>query len=341
MSVRFGLIGYGLWGRHHARAIAQAPGATLAAIACRTAETAAAAAREFPGVPVHLDYRELLARPDVDAVDVVVPNALHAEVGVAALEAGKDVLLEKPLAPTLAGCDRLIATARRTGRVLTVGHELRLSHQWGAIKTLIDDGELGDVSSAVMSLFRFPYRPGSGGWRHDASQIGSWIMEELVHHFDLLLWYFARHGAPIAVRAEGHGRRGDPAMADGVACTLRFPGGRYAVVTLSLTGFEYHLTAEVVGTAGAVRTWWSGGLDRTRQAAFGLKVRRAGATEPEAIPLASSGELFELEEQLRRVVPAFRERRALVSAEEARGAVTVCLAAEQSVREGREVELIE
>lgn len=242
-------------------------------------------------------------------------------------------------APTLEGCDRLIAAARRTGRVLTVGHELRLSNQWGAIKTLIDAGDLGDVSSAVMTLFRFPYRPGSGGWRHEAGQVGSWIMEELVHHFDLLLWYFARHGEPIAVRAVGHGRRGDAAMSDGVACTLRFPGGRYAVVTLSLTGFEYHLAAEVVGAEGAVRGWWSGGLDRTREAAFELRVRRRGAAAPETIPLAASGELFELEEQLRWVVPAFRDRRALVSAGEARRAVAVCLAAEQSVREGREISL--
>jgi hypothetical protein len=170
MSLRFGLIGYGLWGRHHARAIVQAPGATLTAIACRTEDTAAAAARDFPDVRVHRDYRELLARGDVDAVDVVVPNALHAEVGVAALEAGKDVLLEKPLAPTLEGCDRLITAAARTGRVLTIGHELRLSHQWGGIKRLIDAGDLGDVTAAVMTLFRFPYRPGSGGWRYEAGQ---------------------------------------------------------------------------------------------------------------------------------------------------------------------------
>ena len=339
MSVRFGLIGYGLWGRHHARAITAAPGATLSAIACRTEATAAAAKQDFPGVPVHGDYRELLARGDVDAVDVVVPNTLHAEVGVAALEAGKDVLLEKPLAPTLPDCDRLIAAAARTGRVLTVGHELRLSHQWGAIKALIDAGDLGDVCSAAMSLFRFPYRPGSGGWRYQASQIGSWIMEELVHHFDLLLWYFALHGEPVAVSAVGHGRRGDAAMSDGVACTVRFPGGRYAAVTFSLTGFEYHFTAEVVGTDGAVRGWWSSGLDRTRQAAFELKAKRRGATSAETIPLAVSGELFELEEQLRQVVPAFRERRALVSPEDARRAVAVCLAVERSLRQGHEVSI--
>ncbi len=339
MTIRFGLVGYGLWGRHHARAIAQAAGATLTGIACRTEVTAAAARRDFPAVPVVLDYRELIARADVDAIDVVVPNDLHAEVGVAALEAGKDVLLEKPLAPTLEACDRLIAAARRTGRVLSVGHELRLSQQWGAIKTLIDAGDLGDVRSAVMSLFRFPYRGGSGGWRHDAGRVGSWIMEELVHHFDLLLWYFARCGDPIAVGAVGHGAHGDPARCESVACTLRFAGGRYALVTLTLSGFEYHFTAEVVGAEGAVRTWWSGSLDRSREAAFELKVRRRGAAAPEAIALAASGELYELEEELRRTVVAFSERRALVPAEEARKAVAVCLAAERSIREGREVAL--
>jgi myo-inositol 2-dehydrogenase/D-chiro-inositol 1-dehydrogenase len=161
MSMRFGLIGYGLWGRHHARAIAKAPGATLAAIACRTPETAEVARKDWPEATVELDYRALLARENVDVVDIVVPNDLHDEIGVAALEAGKDVLLEKPLAPTLAACDRLIETARRSGRVLSVGHELRLSEQWGAIKHIVDRGDLGDLRCVTFNLFRFPYRPGT------------------------------------------------------------------------------------------------------------------------------------------------------------------------------------
>ena len=337
MTLRFGLIGYGLFGRHHARAIAQAPGATLAAIACRSRETADAASRDWPDAIVDLDYRALLARRDIDAVDIVVPNDLHEELGIAALEAGKDVLLEKPLAPTLAGCDRLIETARRTGRVLSVGHELRLSQQWGAIKRIIDAGDVGDLRSVAFNLFRFPYRPGSEGWRHDARRVGSWIMEELVHHVDLVLWYFARWGDPVAVRAVGFSRGGDPALPAAVTATLRFPGGRYAVLTLTLTGFEYHLGCEVIGADGAVRAWWSGGMDRTREANFGVAVRRRGASAPVGLPLEASGELFELEEQLRLVVGAFRERRALVSAEDARKAVAVCLAVEQALKDGQEV----
>jgi myo-inositol 2-dehydrogenase / D-chiro-inositol 1-dehydrogenase len=122
-----------------------------------------------------------------------------------------------------------------------------------------------------------------------------------------------------------------------LTATLRFPGGRYAVVTLTLSGFEYHLACEVIGADGALRAWWSAGMDRTREADFGLRVQRRGATAPVAVPLGVSGELFELEEQLRRCVGAFRGRSALVSAEEARKAVAVCLAVEQALREGREV----
>src|SRR6267142_5195144 len=149
IGVRFGLIGYGLWGRHHATAIRKAPGAVLAAIACRSESTAALARRDFPDVPVHLDYRALLARPDVDVADIVVPNHLHEEIGVAALDRGKDVLLEKPMAATAAECDRLLAAARRSGRTLSIGHELRLSTQWGTVKAIIDAGDIGDPMYAL------------------------------------------------------------------------------------------------------------------------------------------------------------------------------------------------
>jgi myo-inositol 2-dehydrogenase/D-chiro-inositol 1-dehydrogenase len=301
--MRFGLIGYGAWGRHHAAAFGKAPGAELGAIACRSEATAAAARQDFPGVSVHRDYRELLARPDLDAVDIVVPNDFHAEIGVAALEAGKDVLLEKPMASTPGECDRLIQAARASGRVLSIGHEFRLSTQWGRIKALLDAGEIGEPMYALVSLFRFPYRPGSGGWRYKADRVGSWILEEPVHFFDSVMWYFERWGDPVAV----------------------------------LAGFEHHRVMEVVGSEGAVRTWWSGAMDRTRAPTFELKVRRRGAMETEAVPLAVSGEVFELEEEIRRTVAAFRLRRPLVSGEEARKRVVVCREAERSLREGREV----
>ena len=337
--MRFGLVGYGLWGQHHARAIRAAPGATLAAIACRSDATAAAARADFPDVPVHLGYRDLLDRPDVDVVVIVVPNDLHEEIATTALARGRDVLVEKPLAPTLEACDRMIDAARRAGRVLSVGHELRLSTQWGRIKTLIDAGDIGEPLAVVINLFRFPYRPGSQGWRYQPARIGSWIMEELVHHFDLALWYFDGSGPPTSVVAAGNGRHGAAAMTENFAGLVRFAGDRHAVVTQTLAGFEYDLVVEVTGTDGAIRASWAGALDRTRQAESGLAVRRRGAGAAEPVPIAASGEIYELEEQFRRAVSAFRDRRPLVSADDARRAVAVCLAAEQSLRERREIAL--
>src|SRR5207248_3279366 len=109
--IRFGLIGYGLFGAHHARAIANAPGAELRAIAVPSELSQAAARQAHPDVGIHADYRELLARDDIDAVNVVVPNRWHYEVGRAVLASERHLLVEKPMALSLADCDDLVALA--------------------------------------------------------------------------------------------------------------------------------------------------------------------------------------------------------------------------------------
>ena len=337
--MRFGLVGYGAWGRHHAAAIVKAPGAELAAIACASAATAAAARADHPDVPVYLDYRALLRDHSLDAVDIAVPNHLHSEIGCAALEAGKDVLLEKPMATTVEGCDRLLQAAVAHNRVLSIGHELRLSSQWGAIKRLIDAGEIGDPRYALVTVFRFPYRRGSGDWRYARDRVGSWILEEPVHFFDFVMWYFEAWGEPQSVLAVGSGREGAAGMADNLSVLVRFPGSLYAVITQTLAGFEHHHTVEIVGSEGALRTWWSGAMDRTRHAAYELKLKRRGRTESESLDLTASGELFELEDEIAQTVTAFRARRALVSGVEARKRIVVCLEAERSLLEGREIQL--
>jgi len=337
--VRFGLIGYGLWGRHHARAIAKAPGAALAAIACAGAESAAAARADFPEVPVFLDYRLLLARRDLDAVDIVVPNHRHAEIGVAALEARKDVLLEKPMALSAAECDRLVEAAAQHGRILTIGHELRLSAQWGRVKTIVDQGEIGEPLYALVSLFRFPYRRGSGGWRYATQQVGSWTLEEPVHFFDLLMWYFEGWGDPTSVLAVGSSKGCGHGMQDNFSAVIRWPGGLYSLVTHSLGGFEHHQVLEVVGREGSLRSWWSGTMDRTLHPTFELKVKRRGHEACETLAIPASGELFELDEELRQAVQGFRDRRPIVAGAEARKRVILCVEAERSLAEGREMAL--
>jgi myo-inositol 2-dehydrogenase/D-chiro-inositol 1-dehydrogenase len=344
-AMRFGLIGYGLWGKHHAEAIAKAPGAELAAVACHSEATAAAARQRFPGIPVHVGYNALLADSSIEAVDIVVPNHMHEEVGVAALKAGKHVLLEKPMGVSVTACDHLLEAAEASGKVLTIGHEFRLSTQWGRLKELIAEGAIGRPLYANVSLFRFPYRQGSGGWRYDRGKVGSWILEEPVHFFDSVMWYFSELGDPDRIVAFGNGRPvqgthgNESAMAHNFSTVMHWRGGAYAVITQSLAGFEHHHVMEIVGSEGSIRTWWSGAEDRTREPSFEIKVQRAGAAKAETLKVPASGELFELDRELCLAVEAFREGRPIVSGEEARKRILVCLAAEKALAEAREVRL--
>src|SRR2546430_8217841 len=137
--IRFGLVGYGLFGAHHARAIAAAPGAELRAIAVPSEVSQAAARQAHPDAAIYADYRELLARHDIDAVNVVVPNRWHYEVGRAVLASQRHLLIEKPMALTVMQCDELVALASKHELVLAVGHELRVSSLWAGVKKLIDD----------------------------------------------------------------------------------------------------------------------------------------------------------------------------------------------------------
>ena len=123
--IRLGLIGYGLFGAHHARAIAGTPGAELRAIAVLSEKSQETARAAYPRATIYSDYRELLARDDIDAVDVVIPNRLHYEVGRAVLMSERHLLLEKPMALTLAQCDELVTLAAKHDLVLAIGHELR------------------------------------------------------------------------------------------------------------------------------------------------------------------------------------------------------------------------
>jgi len=162
-NVRFGLIGYGAWGSHHAQAIAKAAGAELCAIAVRSPESQAAARQAFPNALVVADYRELTANRELDVVDVVVPSHLHCEIGCAVLKSGKHLLLEKPMSVNVGECDRLMATAREARRTIAIGHELRMSSLWGGVKQIIDDGGIGKPLYALIELSRKPYRQGAGG----------------------------------------------------------------------------------------------------------------------------------------------------------------------------------
>ncbi len=336
---RVALAGFGAWGQMHARALADIPNAEIAAIYCHGDTSAAAAAAAYPRIPRYRDYGAMLAAGGFEAVSICVPNQQHAPFAVQALDAGCDVFLEKPLGLTLGECDAVIAASRRSGRKVALDHELRVSHQWSAIRRLIAAGDLGTVRHQQMTLFRHPFRLGSGGWRHSPAGVGSWMLEELVHFFDLVVWYAAEKGRPVQVNARGSGARASEGLHDILVVDMSWADGSTALLTQNLAAFEHHVVFEITGSAGALRTWWSGSGARTLTPTFELKALRRGAESPELLHVPVSGESFELRENLDQALKGFRDGRSILPPEEARLSIEICLAAEASCRSGRPVDL--
>lgn len=200
--MRFGLVGYGAWCRHHARVIRATPGCELCAVCASTNDSRVRAHAETGSRTVG-DFRKLVTADDLDVVSIVVPNSLHEAVAIAALESGKHVLLEKPMATSVEACDRIIRAASRSGRLLLVGHEMRFSPLYTRMHEFLDRGEIGNPRYLLIDLWRQPYRPGSGQWRKDPARVGNWTLEEPVHFFDLAGWFMETSGLPAKVYALG------------------------------------------------------------------------------------------------------------------------------------------
>jgi myo-inositol 2-dehydrogenase/D-chiro-inositol 1-dehydrogenase len=345
METQFGLIGFGAWGSHHARAIAQTAGARLTAIADASEDNRRLAKKEFPAAEVLADYPDLLARPDLQIVDIATPSFLHEEMAVRALEAGKHVILEKPMAVDEKSCNAILAAVRRTGKILNVVHEFRVSVQWGAVKRFIAEGRLGDPIYLLINLWRRPYRLGNSGWRWDQKRVGSWILEEPIHFFDLALWYFQSLGDPSSIYAQANSRGRGEGLWDNFSSLIRWKNGAYVSLNHTLGGFGHHQLMELVGTKGALRSWWGAELDRTSEPSFGMKylARKTSGEEfdtgePEEVRFSGkSGELFELQELIARSIDSVKKGTPFLGAEEGRKSVLLCLLGEESARLNKEI----
>lgn len=331
-DVGFALWGFGAWGRCHAAAIAKTPGARLSVIISRSDENRRQARELFPNVPIVDDPDAALSRADVEVVDIVLPTDLHRDAALRAFDHRRHVLLEKPMAPSIADCQAIIARANASGRLLAIGHELRLSSLWGEVKRVIDAGVIGAPRYVLVELSRRPYRAGHGGWRYDRSRVGSWILEEPIHFFDLARWYFSPTEEPDRVSATSSGEPSRPGLDDNFAAMLSFTGGSFAVVAQTLAAFEHHQTVKVTGSKGALWAAWSGVMDRTRDATHSLRVFD-GETLSDRPIATPSGELYELEAEIRAMALAARGLGQVgATSEDGLWSVAMCLAAEQAIR---------
>lgn len=194
--IRWGVIGVGRFGKIHARVIASLPGCQLAALSNRNAPRLAEAALEFGTAEkdCHLDYRELLARPDIDAVSITTHWRDHHEVALAALEAGKHVLLEKPMAATAEQCRELLRAAATAPGHLMVGHICRFDPRVTLARDAIAGGRLGRIVS-MHARRNLPKAPGNIRLDKISPLIGDGI-----HDADLMMWFLGRAPTEIYAR---------------------------------------------------------------------------------------------------------------------------------------------
>jgi predicted dehydrogenase len=180
--VRLGLIGCGRVAvERHLPALRHVDGFRLVAVA----DSDAARLAPFDVAQRHLDYRELLERSDVDAVGILTPTASHVDIALAALAAGKHVLIEKPLALNAAECDRLIERAAVSPGKVVVGFNLRWHRLVRRARLLVAGGALGRVT-AIRSAYTHE-RTGDNApdWHRKRESGGGVLLNEAVHHFDL------------------------------------------------------------------------------------------------------------------------------------------------------------
>ncbi len=220
MSVRVAVVGLGYWGPHLVRNLHEVDHVELAYLCDRRPHVLEAIGRRFPAVPKAFRYEDVLDDETVDAVAIATPVLTHAPLAKAALEAGKHVFVEKPLAASALGAGELITLANERGLVLMPGHTFLYSPAVNAIRDLMDAGELGDVYFITSS------RVNLGLHQPDVS-----VVWDLGPHDFSILQYWLRE-APLRVSAMSRGCV-LPDTPDIAFINLEYPSGTIAHAELS------------------------------------------------------------------------------------------------------------
>jgi len=233
-------------------------GAEIVAISDVNRERLARFSHTYEIRDTYEDYRELLARKDIDAVIISTPPTLHPEITIAAAQRGKHVFCEKPMALTSSQCGKMIEATEKARVILQIGYVLRFSSDRERIREAIQNNQIGRPV-----FWREIYNPRAGGtqrWVHD-QDLGRGVLWENSHMLDFIRYVF---GDPDLVSAIGGRYKPDDTSAlDTIGILLTFPSGDKALLTDSyaLKGFNWstigrrrnQLQIDVVGTKGVIQ----------------------------------------------------------------------------------------
>ena len=323
------LVGSGRMGAFHGESLARRiPDVRLAAVADPVPQVAERLAATLGADRAYADPAQAFADPEVEAVVIAAPARFHADLVVAAAEAGKGGFCEKPMALGLADADRAIAATRAAGVVLQVGFNRRFAPDWAAARALLEDGRLG-MPRLLRSVTRDP-----GGFDPSRVPPDTIFNETLIHDFDALR--FLNPGAEaVEVYATADALVepdwGDRGLLDTAVVVVRFDNGAVGVAEACFeASYGYDVRGEVLGSGGMATMGDGRRTGMVFSAAPGRLVETV-RSDQELLADAYVAELAAFAAAVRGRTPA------PVGGEDARAALLIALAAAQSVRAGRPV----
>jgi myo-inositol 2-dehydrogenase / D-chiro-inositol 1-dehydrogenase len=231
-EIGIGMVGAGFIAELHAEAFRHVPEAHVRGVAART-EASARRFADAHGIPTaHDDYRRLLEDPQIDVLTLGLPNDLHRDVVVAAAAAGKHVIVEKPLARTLAEADEMIESCRQAGVLLMYAEELCFAPKYVRAKELVDQGALGRVYMVQQGEQHFgPH----ADWFWDVSRSGGGVLMDMgCHAIEFMRWIYDKPAAESVTAELGTYVHGDRTRGeDHAIATVRFAGNRIGLLETS------------------------------------------------------------------------------------------------------------
>lgn len=246
--LRIGVIGLGWFGEIHCDTIVGVPNLELAALCTRKPDRLGELAKKYGVKKTYRDYRDMLADPEIDAVSIVTMWDQHTEPAIAALEAGKHVFLEKPMASTVADCNKIIAASKKSKGILLVGHICRFNPRYRMAKQAIEAGRIGKIV-AMSSRRNIP-----AAWTPEIlNKIGP-IVGDAIHDTDLMLWFTGdRIVSAYAQTVDVRGLK----FPDIGQTMYRFAGGASATLETvwcmpEKTPFDIDERMSIIGTEGII-----------------------------------------------------------------------------------------
>ncbi len=259
VTLRVGLVGCGTVARRVHLPGLRAAGIDVVAFASRSRRSAEAAMREWGSGRVVDDWHEVLEHPEVDAVDVCAPNANHEEIAIAAAAAGKHVLVEKPMACSVEGADRMLEAADRAGILLMPAHNARFGRPYGAMRLAVDRGDIGQVCAFRCAWGHSGpehWAPDAGWFRDSATSGGGALIDLGVHIADVLRWVLGDEVSAVSAMLWPGTKNGDhpvDQVEDLAELLVRFSRGAIGSIQASwavAAGADHQLTVQ--GTEGTL-----------------------------------------------------------------------------------------